>query len=122
MFTLFKTFSRDGGLTWSHPEAILARSGCPVSRHHPFAGWPAVCVLLRENSRRRNSYVIFQMTKANVDQAEELASLTATATPLHEGRSAIHLLRIAPQIADPGDWVAWVGHWHAKGEEGQSRG
>ena len=60
-FTLYKTSSADGGLTWSKPEAVYASAafhlcepGCvrsPDGRQ--------LAVLLRENSRRKNAHVIF---------------------------------------------------------------
>ena len=61
VFTLFKTFSRDGGLTWAQPEAILARSDVHLCEPGIIRSPDGrqLCVLLRENSRRRNSYVIF---------------------------------------------------------------
>ena len=59
--TLYTTFSNDGGLTWSAPEEIYASSeihlcepGCIRS-----PDGSELAVLLRENSRTRNSYVIF---------------------------------------------------------------
>lgn len=61
VFTLFKTISRDGGMTWSFPEAVyenaiihLCEPGIirsPDGRQ--------LAVLLRENSRRLNSFIIF---------------------------------------------------------------
>lgn len=61
VFTLYKTFSFDGGLTWTYPQSIfqsrvihLCEPGIvrsPDGRQ--------LAVLLRENSRRQNSYIIF---------------------------------------------------------------
>ena len=60
-FTLYKTLSKDGGLTWSFPEAVYQSSevhfcepGCLRS-----PDGAKLAVLLRENSRRKNSHVIF---------------------------------------------------------------
>ena len=60
-FTLYKTLSVDGGLTWSKPEAVyksskihLCEPGCIRS-----PDGTKLAVLLRENSRRKNSHVIF---------------------------------------------------------------
>lgn len=61
LFTLYKSFSYDGGLTWSSPSVIqqsrmvhLCEPGIirsPNGRQ--------LAVLLRENSRRMNSFIIF---------------------------------------------------------------
>ncbi len=60
-FTLYKTFSRDGGLNWAFPEVVyqssdvhLCEPGCIRS-----PDGKRMAVLLRENARRRNSHVIF---------------------------------------------------------------
>jgi len=61
LFHVYKTTSKDGGLTWSQPEVIA---------HHPKVhlcepglirspDGKQIAVLLRENSRTRNSFVIF---------------------------------------------------------------
>ena len=62
VFTLYKTFSKDGGLTWSKPESIFARSDVHLCEPGIIRSpdGKQLCVLLRENSRRRNSFVIFQ--------------------------------------------------------------
>lgn len=61
LFTLYKTFSRDGGLTWSKPEAILA--GRDMNLCEPgmlrSPDGKTIAVLLRENARRANSQIIF---------------------------------------------------------------
>ncbi|MFN8239361.1 MAG: sialidase family protein [Bacteroidales bacterium] len=61
LFTLYKSFSRDGGLTWSSPEAIL--SDREMNLCEPGAirspDGKTIAVLLRENSRRYNSQIIF---------------------------------------------------------------
>ncbi|MEL6941277.1 MAG: sialidase family protein, partial [Bacteroidota bacterium] len=60
MFTLYKTFSYDGGLTWSQPKAVW--QGRTIHLCEPgFVRSPdgkQIAVLLRENSRRMNSHII----------------------------------------------------------------
>ena len=61
LFKLYKTFSYDGGLTWSYPQTVfesriihLCEPGIirsPDGRK--------IAVLLRENARRLNSHIIF---------------------------------------------------------------
>ena len=65
IFTLFKTFSEDGGLTWKKPEEVF-KSGEVHLCEPGFIRSPdgkRIAVLLRENSRRKNSHIIFQKTK-----------------------------------------------------------
>lgn len=60
-FQVFKIISRDGGLTWGQPEVIAEHSSAhlcePGLVRSPDESQMAV--LLRENSRRLNSFVIF---------------------------------------------------------------
>lgn len=61
LFTLYKAFSRDGGLTWTRPEAILAGRDmnlCEPGMMRSPDG-KTIAVLLRENARRANSQIIF---------------------------------------------------------------
>ena len=60
-FTLYQTISEDGGLTWSFPSTILSREDvhlCEPGIVRSPDGMQ-LAALLRENSRRRNSFVIF---------------------------------------------------------------
>jgi len=61
LFTLYQTFSYDGGLTWSPPRAVfqsrvihLCEPGIVRS-----PDGKQLAVLLRENARLQNSYIIF---------------------------------------------------------------
>lgn len=61
LFTLYKTLSFDGGLTWSQPEPILSRRDinlCEPGLIRSPNG-KTIAVLLRENARRANSRIIF---------------------------------------------------------------
>jgi hypothetical protein len=61
LFTLYKTFSTDGGFNWSKPEPILGRRDMnlcePGILRSPDG--KRLAVLLRENSRKHNSQIIF---------------------------------------------------------------
>ena len=129
-FTLLKTFSDDGGLTWSSPEAILKGSAVhlcePGSIRSPDG--KQLAVLLRENSRRRNSFVIFSNDEGKTwTKPRELpGSLTGdrhTGRYFPDGRLFISFRDRTHESPTKGDWVAWVGTWHdiANSREGQYR-
>jgi hypothetical protein len=67
LFTLYKTFSVDGGITWSKPTEILSRRDMnlcePGILRSPDG--KQLAVLLRENSRRYNSQIIFSYDEGN---------------------------------------------------------
>lgn len=61
LFTLYKSFSYDGGLTWTNPEEILKRRDmnlCEPGLIRSPDG-KQLAALLRENARRANSHIIF---------------------------------------------------------------
>lgn len=61
LFTLYKTFSYDGGLAWSFPQAIFASRMAHLCEPGIIRSpdGKQIAVLLRENSRRLNSHIIF---------------------------------------------------------------
>ncbi|MCH2138431.1 MAG: GDSL-type esterase/lipase family protein [Phycisphaerales bacterium] len=117
-FTLYSTVSDDGGLTWSSPDIVwagqdlhLCEPGCIRSPNGT-----RLAVLLRENSRRRNSYVIFSDDEgASWSPPRELpASLTGdrhTGVYLPDGRLFISFRDTTHVSETKGDWVGWVGTW-----------
>jgi hypothetical protein len=132
-FKLYKTFSTDGGLTWSLPEVVyqssdvhLCEPGCIRS-----PDGSRIAVLLRENSRRKNSHIIFSDDEGQTwSQPRELPlALTGdrhTGKYGPDGRLLISFRCISPTSqrgARPfeGDWVAWVGSWNdlENGHDGQ---
>ena len=130
VFTLYKTLSKDGGLTWSKPESIFARSDVHLCEPGIIRSpdGKQLCVLLRENSRRRNSFVIFSNDEGkNWTQPRELpAALTGdrhTAKYTADGRLFISFRDTTHETPTKGDWVAWVGTYEdiVQGREGQFR-
>ena len=130
VFTLYKTFSKVGGLTWSHPEAILARNDIHLCEPGIIRSpdGKQLCVLLRENSRRRNSYVIFSSNEGKTwtSPRELPASLTGdrhTARYTADGRLFISFRDRTHETPTFGDWVAWVGSYSdiLNGRQGQYR-
>jgi len=130
VFTLYRTFSEDGGLTWSRPEAVwsgadvhLCEPGCVRS---PDGG--ELAVLLRENTRRRNAHVIFSRDEGRTWTAprELPGALTGDrhcGRYAPDGRLFISFRDMASGSPTRGDWVAWVGTYDdiRHGREGQYR-
>lgn len=121
--TLYKTFSTDGGLTWSFPESVFCSSevhlcepGCIRS-----PDGKQMAVLLRENARRKNSHVIFSSDEGRTWSEPRELPLSLTGDR-HTGKySADGRLFISFRCRSPtdqakhrdfeGDWVGWVGTW-----------
>ncbi|MEM8681302.1 MAG: sialidase family protein [Planctomycetota bacterium] len=128
-FTLLKTFSADGGLTWSHPEQIwsgtemhLCEPGCVRS---PDGG--QLAALLRENRRQRGAHVIFSNDEGDTwspprELPAELNGDRHTARYLPDGRLFVSF-RDQSQGPTHGDWVAWIGTYDdlRHGTRGQYR-
>jgi hypothetical protein len=129
-FTLYKTFSADGGLTWSSPEAVLARQDvhlCEPGIVRSPDG-QELAALLRENSRRKNSFVIFSRNegKSWSEPRELPGALTGdrhVARYAPDGRLFISFRDTTLESPTKGDWVAWVGAYDdiRNGREGQYR-
>lgn len=130
VFTLYQTMSRDGGRTWNQPQAIWSGS----ERHLCEPGairspdGQTLALLLRENSRRRNSYVIFSEDEARTWSAprELPASLTGdrhTLAYAPDGRLFASFRDTALDSPTQGDWVGWVGTFEdlRQGTRGQYR-
>jgi hypothetical protein len=133
VFTLYKSQSPDGGLTWSRPEAI--HSSRDVHLCEPGAvrspDGKQIAMLLRENRRVKNSHIMFSDDEGRTWTApRELPA--ALAGDRHVGRYApdgrlLVSFRDAPPrgAASPtdGDWVGWVGTYDdlVAGREGQYR-
>ncbi len=129
-FTVYKTLSRDGGRSWSFPEVVwqgsdihLCEPGCiraPDGRQ--------LAVLLRENSRRKNSHVIFSNDEGRTwtNPRELPAVLTGdrhTGKYAPDGRLFVSFRDMAKDSPTRGDWVGWVGTYQdiVAGKEGQYR-
>jgi hypothetical protein len=128
--TLYKTFSGDGGLTWSEPEAIFAADTVHLCEPGIVRSPDGrqLAVLLRENTRTHNSFVIFSNDEGRTwSPPRELPwSLTGdrhTAKYAPDGRLLISFRDMAKPSQTYGDWVAWVGNYDdiAAGREGQYR-
>ena len=127
---LYKTFSQDGGLTWSFPEAILARRAVHLCEPGLIIspGGEQFAVLLREDARRKNSHILFSNDEGRTWSAprELPAALTGdrhVGKYATDGRLFVSFRDMAKGSPTYGDWVAWVGMYDdlVTGKAGQYR-
>ncbi|MBN1362217.1 MAG: exo-alpha-sialidase [Sedimentisphaerales bacterium] len=133
VMTLYTTISRDGGLTWSYPESICSSSDIHLCEPGPIRspGGEQMAVLLRENSRRKNSHIMFSDDEGKTwSEPRELPnSLTGdrhVGKYAPDGRLFVTFRdRASAGKISPteGDWVGWVGTYEdlVQGREGQYR-
>jgi len=119
VFTLYKTLSRDGGLSWEQPVAVF--QSAEVHLCEPGAirspDGRQLAGLLRENARRRNSHIIFsddegQTWSAPRELPDTLNGDRHTGQYAPDGRLLISFRDRPPdgkKSPTEGDWVAWVG-------------
>lgn len=128
--TMYKTFSRDGGLTWSFPEKMFAAADVHLCEPGVIRSpdGKQLAVLLRENRRQKNSHIIFSNDEGQTwtPPREVPLSLTGdrhTAKYGPDGRLLISFRDTAKGSPTAGDWVAWVGTYDdlVQGRAGQYR-
>lgn len=129
-FQVFKTVSEDGGLTWSQPQVIAEHPTAhfcePGAIRSPDGS--QIALLMRENSRKYNSFVVFSNDEASTwtDPVELPGSLTGdrhTGRYAPDGRLFITFRDTTHESQTKGDWVGWVGAYEdiACGRQGQYR-
>jgi hypothetical protein len=129
-FFVYQTNSTDGGLTWTVPAPIATLPDAdlcePGTVRSPDG--KQIAVLLRENRRKHNSYVVFTSDEGSSwSQPRELpGALTGdrhTARYAPDGRLFISFRDTTLESPTRGDWVAWVGTYDdiVRGREGQYR-
>ena len=132
-FRLCKTFSRDGGLSWSFPQVVY--EGTDVHLCEPglvrSPDGNQLAVLLRENRRVKNSHIIFSVDEAQTwsrprELPNELTGDRHTGKYLSDGRLFITFRDRTPggwRSPTAGDWVGWVGRYQdlLEGRPGQYR-
>jgi hypothetical protein len=130
VFTLYSTFSNDGGLTWSFPQAVYRSSKIHLCEPGIIRSPDGrmLAALLRENSRTRNSFVMFSRDEGKTwSEPRELpGALTGdrhTGKYGPDGRLLISFRDMTLESPTRGDWVAWVGTFDdiVRGREGQYR-
>jgi len=128
--TVYATFSKDGGLTWSFPRTIFQRKDvglCEPGMIRSPDG-KQIAAVFRENYRVRNSHVIFSDDEGETwtDPRELPAALTGDRhkfryTP--DGRLIATFRDTTLKSPTRGDWVMWVGRYEdmVKDRQGQYR-
>ena len=114
-FHVNKIITHDGGLTWSQPQTIA---------RHPIAHFcepgmirlkdGRIAVLLRENSRRLNSHIMYSFDEGQtftkpVELPDVLTGDRHTCRRLKDGRIAITFRDMNRRGDTFGDWVMWIG-------------
>jgi len=130
VYRIYKTISKDGGLTWGGPIPIAEKTDawlCEPGLIRSPDG-KQIAVLLRENSRKQNSHVIFSNDEGETwtKPREVQGALTGdrhTARYTKDGRLFISFRDTTLESKTRGDWVAWVGTYDdiVKNREGQYR-
>ena len=120
LFYVYAIDSIDGGLTWSTPRVVahdpnvhLCEPGLITS-----PDGKRFAMLLRENSRTKNSHICFSDDKGVTwtSPVEMDASLTGDrhqATYDNNGRLFISFRDTDKKSPTVGDWVAWIGSFEA---------
>lgn len=130
VFLVYKVLSKDGGLTWSTPEVIARHSEAHLCEPGIFRSPDGnqLAVLLRENSRKLNSFLITSedegatwSTPRQVPGALTGDRHTGKYAP--DGRLFISFRDTTLESPTKGDWVGWVGTYDdiIAGREGQYR-
>ena len=117
-FELYSIVTEDGGLTWSAPKMICTHKTAKLCEPCAFKSPDSkeIAVLLRDNSRLYNSFVIVSRDGGETWSAprEVCASLTGDrhmATYLEDGRLLISLRDKKKHSDLENNWVAWVGSY-----------
>jgi hypothetical protein len=116
LFYVYAVDSTDGGLTWSDPRVVvhdptvhLCEPGLIES-----PDGSRFAMLLRENSRQKNSHICFSDDKGITwsTPVEMDAALTGDrhqAVYSHDGRLFISFRDTNKNSVTAGDWVGWIG-------------
>jgi len=129
-FQVFKTISTDGGLTWGEPEIIAQHPTAhlcePGAVRSPDG--KQIALLLRENRRKQNSFVIFSDDEGStwtkpVELPGALTGDRHTCRYAPDHRLFITFRDMTHESPTRGDWVGWVGTYEdiVNGREGQYR-
>jgi len=118
IFRVYQSRSADGGLTWSEPVQVASRPDVDLCEpgfvRSPDGG--TIALLLRENSRKRDSFVVLS-TDEGESWGEPLELQRALTGDRHvaryapDGRLVVSFRDTARESPTQGDWLLWVGRW-----------
>ena len=129
-FKVYKTISKDGGLTWSQPTVITQHPKAHLCEPGAFRSpdGKQIAILLRENSRKLNGFVIFSDDEGVTWTKPRMLPGALTGDRhqgvyVPDGRLFISFRDTTLESPTRGDWVAWVGTYEdiVEGREGQYR-
>ncbi len=129
-FKVYKTLSRDGGRTWGEPVIIAERPDADLCEPGLIRSpdGKQIAVLLRENRRKRNSFLILSDDEGVTWSAprELPGALTGdrhVGRYAPDGRLFLSFRDTTLETPTKGDWVGWVGTYDdlISGREGQYR-
>jgi hypothetical protein len=129
-FRLYQVESTDGGLTWSAPRELYASSAIHLCEPGVIRSpdGRTLAMLLRENSRRKNSHLMISHDEgttwsAPVELPGALTGDRHVGKFAPDGRLLISFRDTTRESVTRGDWVAWVGRFEdlLAGREGQYR-
>lgn len=121
LFTVLRSVTKDGGLSWSEPTKVLETPDFDYCEPGAILSpdGKQLALLLRENSRKGRAAVIFSRNDGETwgNPRELPASLAGdrhVAKYLRDGRLFISF-RDVPKTGETsptsGDWVGWIGTW-----------
>ena len=127
-FTVLGAFSTDGGLTWGEPRALVDHPTAHLCEPGLIRSpdGQQLAMLLRDNSRKHHSFVIFSDDEGTTWTSPRELPLALTgdrhvAKYAPDGRLFISFRDMAPDSPTKGDWVGWVGTYEdiVHGRDGQ---
>jgi hypothetical protein len=130
VFRVYKAVSHDGGRTWGQPEVIAEHPAAHLCEPGLIRSpdGKQIAVLLRENSRRFNSFVVFSGDEGKTWTAPRQlpGSLTGdrhVGRYAPDGRLFVSFRDTTHESPTRGDWAGWVGRDEdiVAGREGQYR-
>ena len=111
-----QTETADGGLTWSTPRVVAAVPGKMPCEPYVFRSPDGneLCCIMRENTRTRNSLVMFSRDEGKTwsvprDTCRELTGDRHQGVYAQDGRLVIAFRDRAPESPTHEHFVAWVG-------------
>ena len=130
LFHVYAVDSVDGGLTWSEPRVVAHLPDVHLCEPGLFLSpdGKKYAMLLRENSRKKNSHICFSEDKGKtwstpIEMPRSLTGDRHQGVYAEDGRLFISFRDTVEESKFFGDWVAWIGTFEdlEKGNEGAYR-